>query len=248
MPQLRKSGAIVAIVFVSLALSACAGVFDAKYPIAKEIPASQSLIRFNDPLLANARQLHVSYLGGYEHVEYARYETNDLVMEAVYDVALGISYVLEYDYWMSRMANTWNVNRGKDLSWGTERHVTAWHGNIDYQPYRIVGNNRECIAFSSEWDHQPRDSFDRPSRVFFGYVCPKLGKSLTVASVAALLKSVTFSREPVEHLVPVDGRASIDPAAMAAAEGSPGSDTGNAKFPFNFGRAYWEGDGGSFSH
>ena len=245
MPQFHKIGTISVVIFASLALSACAGMFEPRYPITKAIPADQSLILFKDPMLANARQVHVSHLDAYEHVEYARYETDDIEMEAVYDVSLGIHMVLQYDYWMTRMAETWNINKGQTLSWGPERNVMAWHGRIDYEPYRMTATGLNCAAFSSEWDNQPRDSFGRPSRVFFGYICAKGGKPLSDASVAALLKSVTFDQGPVERLVPVNSRASVDQLAFATAKGTPGSATGNAEFPFYFGRTYWEGDGDS---
>jgi hypothetical protein len=244
MPQFHKSGTTFVVIVASLALSACAGMLEPRYPITARIPSDKSLIHFKDPLLADPKQVHISHLDAYEHVEYARYETDDIDMEAVYDVSLGIHMVLEYPYWMTRMAETWNANKGQAISWGPERNVMAWHGRIDYEPYRMTTAGRDCAAFSSEWDNQPRDSFGRPSRVFFGYICAKTGKSLSEASVAALLKSVTFDQSPVESLVPVNAHASVDQVAFNTAKGLPGSDTGNAEFPFYFGRSYWEGDGG----
>jgi hypothetical protein len=242
MSSVNKSSRLAAAALVSLALTACAGDFGARYPITSQVPADQGLIRFSDPMLANARQIHVSHLDAMEHVEYARYETNDLVMEAVYDVSLGDTYVLQYDYWMSRMADTWNANYGQDKAWGPARNVTAWHGRIDYQPYRLTASGRDCAAFSSDWAHQPRDSRGRPSRVFFGYLCAKDGKPLSETSVAALLRNVTFDPKPVESLVPVNGRRSVDQVAASAAKGAPGAASGNSQFPFNFGRSYFDGD------
>lgn len=241
MSSVNKSSSLAAAILVSLALAACAGDFGARYPITSQVPADQGLIRFGDPSIANARQVHVSHLDAMEHVEYARYETNDVVMEAVYDVSLGDTYVLQYDYWMSRMADTWNANYGQDKAWGPARYVTAWHGRIDYQPYRLTAAGRDCAAFSSEWAYQPRDSRGRPSRIFFGYVCAKDGKPLSETSVAALLRSVTFDPRPSEALVPVNGRRSVDQVAAAAAKGSPGAASGNSQFPFNFGRPYFDG-------
>lgn len=242
MSSLKKSAGLAAAALMSLALAGCAGGLQARYPITSQIPADQGLIRFNDPILANAKQVHVSHLDAMEHVEYARYETNDLVMEAVYDVSLGVTYVLQYDYWMSRMTDTWNANYGQDKAWGPARHVTAWHGRIDYQPYRLTAAGRDCAAFSSEWDNQPRDSLGRPSRVFFGYLCAKGGTPLSETSVAALLRSVTFDPKPVEALVPVNGRSSVDQVAAGAAKGATGAASGNSQFPFNFGRSYFDGD------
>jgi len=233
-----------------LALAGCAGL-EPQYPITNQIAPEKALIQFKDPQLAHAKQARVSHLDAYEHVEYARLETADATLEAVYDVSLGVSLVLEYDYWMTKMTDTWNVNNGQPKSWGAAHRVGAWHGEIDYQRYRLTVSGQDCAAFSSEWAYQPRDSFGRPSRVFFGYICARPGKPLTDAFVDSILKSVVFANVPVESLVPVHARRSIDQVAFSMAKGQPGSRTGNAEFPFNFGTPYFEGDGdneSSFSH
>jgi hypothetical protein len=237
--QTSRNLAICAVAAITLA--GCAGNFGARYPITSQIPPEKGLIKFGDPLLAGAQQVRVSHLDAYEHVEYARFETADATLEAVYDVALNVSLVLEYDYWLSKMTDTWNANRGQAKTWGPAHNVAAWHGKIAYQPYRLTAAGRDCVAFSSDWDYQPRDSLGRPSRVFFGYMCAKPGKQLSDPAVASLLKSVTFPNVPTENLVPVNSRRNIDQVAFAAAKGTDGAATGNAKFPFNFGRTYFDG-------
>jgi hypothetical protein len=243
--QSSRNLAICAVTAITLA--GCAGDFGARYPITNRIPPEQGMIQFNDPLLANAQQVRVSHLDAYEHVEYARFETADATLEAVYDVALNVSLVLEYDYWLSKMTDTWNANRGQAKTWGPEQNVAAWHGKIAFQPYRLSASGRDCAAFSSDWDFQPRDSLGRPSRVFFGYICAKPGKPLTDAAVASLLKSVTVPTTGPERLVPVNARRNVDQVAYAAAQGANGAATGNAKFPFNFGRTYFDGGDNSKS-
>lgn len=240
--------ALVAAVFAPLVLAACAGAFEAQYPIVKQEPPTQSLTRFTDPALRDAKQFHVSYLGAFEYVDYGRYETPDLVLESVYDVATSINTVLQYDYWMSRMADTWNLNNGQPKSWGKEQTVRAWHGSIEYQPYRLTAAGRDCTAFSAEWGNQALDTRGRPTRVFFGYACARPGKPLDVSKAVALIASVRFSDQPVESLVPVNSRRSVDRSAFAAAQGVSGGSTGNAKFPFDFGTVYVEGDGAERSH
>ncbi|MPY74979.1 MAG: hypothetical protein GEU87_12030 [Alphaproteobacteria bacterium] len=246
MPRLQNPKCWVVCVFACFGLAACAD-FGARYPITSQVPPGQGMIRFADSSLANARQVRVSHLGAMEHVEYARFETDDAILEAVYDVALNVSLVLEYDYWMSRMTDTWNANRSQAKSWGPVQSVAAWHGKIAYQPYRLTSSGRDCAAFSSDWDYQPRDSRGRPSRVFFGYLCAKPGRQLTDQGVASLLGSVSFPTSPVEALVPVNGQRSTDRTALAAAKGAAGSSTGNAKFPFNFGTTYFDGGDNSRS-
>lgn len=246
MPRLQKPTRWVVCTFALLGLTGCAE-FGASYPITSQVPPGQGMIQFADASLANARQTRVSHLGGMEHVEYARFETDDAILEAVYDVALNVSLVLEYDYWISKMTDTWNANRSQAKSWGPVQSVAAWHGKIAYQPYRLTSSGRDCAAFDSEWDYQPRDSRGRPSRVFFGYICAKPGKQLTDERVASLLKGVTFPASPVEALVPVNGQRSVDRIAFAAAKGAAGSSTGNVKFPFNFGTHYFDGGDNSRS-
>jgi hypothetical protein len=206
------------------------------------------MIQFANGALTSARQVRVSHLDTYEHVEYARFESADAVLEAVYDVATnGEHAVLQYDYWMSRMADTWNVNHGQAKSWGPVHTVRAWHGNVTYQPYRLTAAGRDCAAFSSEWAYQPRDARGRPTRVFFGYICAQPGRQLTDQGVASLLQSVVFPAGPTEHLIPVNGRRSVDQVAFDTAKGADGSQTGNAKFPFNFGRPVFDPGGKSRS-
>lgn len=246
MPLLKIRTGWIACALASLGLAGCAGL-DARYPITSQVPPGQGMIQFNDGAFANAQQVRVSHLGTFEHVEYARFETPDAVMEAVYDVATSDHAVLQYDYWLSRMTDTWNANRGQAKSWGSVRRVMAWHGKITYQPYRLTATGRDCAAFSSQWDYQPRDSWGRPGRVFFGYVCAQPGRHLTDEGVASLLGSVVFPTSPVEQLIPVNGQRSVDQVAVGAAKGSEGSLTGNRKFPFHFGRPIFDPGGNSRS-
>lgn len=246
MHRLKMRISWVACALASLGLAGCAG-FAPPYPVTSQVPPNQGMIQFGDGSLANARQVRVSHLDTFEHVEYARFETADAVLEAVYDVATNDHAVLAYDYWLSRMTDTWNANRGQAKTWGSVHTVMAWHGKITYQPYRLTASGRDCTAFSSEWANQPRDSWGRPSRIFFGYVCAKPGRQLTEQGVAALLQSVRFPDVPVERLVPVNGHRSVDPVAFATAKGADGSATGNEKFPFNFGRPIFDPGGNSRS-
>lgn len=246
MPRLQNPKCWAVCVFACFGLAACAD-FGARYPITSQVPPGQGMIQFADASLANARQVRVSHLGAFEHVEYARFETNDATLEAVYDVAVNDNLVLEYNYWMSRMTDTWNANRGQAKTWGPVQNVMAWHGKIAFQPYRLTATGRDCAAFTSDWDYQPRDSFGRPSRVFFGYLCAKPGRQLTDQGVASLLGSVAFPASPVTSLVPVNGHRSVDQVAFDAAKGTAGSATGNENFPFNFGRPIFDPGGNSRS-
>ena len=230
---------------LGLAVAGCANSFEAQYPSTQKTPPGQALIGFNDQTFDKANTARVSHRGPFEHVEYARYEADGLTLEAVYDVSLGVSFVLEYDYWMQKMAETWNVNQGQAGSWGAKKTVQAWHGTVDYQPYRLAGANRSCIAFNSTWDYQPRDPFGRPSRVLFGYVCADPGKPLSEERVAGLLQSVVLSERSGESFVPPFPRRDVNQLAFNTAKGSEGSAGGNAKFPFNFGTPYFGEDGGS---
>jgi len=240
MPRRRPLAALLAVLVAPYLLSACAGIH-AQYPIVKMEPPGGALTQFTDPALQNARQTHVSYLGGLEYVDYSRYETPDVVLESVYDVATSINAVLQYDYWMTRMADTWNLNAGQPISWGPPQTLNTWHGTIDAQPYRLTATGRDCMAFNDEWDIRPQDIQTRPTRVFFGYICAQPGKRLDNARAAAIIASVRFSGRQPESLVPVNSRSSIDQTAFATAKGVPGGTTGNGKFPFDFGRTYTEG-------
>lgn len=226
---------------MSVLIAGCAGEL-AQYPITAKKPAKEALITFEAPAFKNAKVVRVHHLDAFEHIEYARFETDDgLSMETVYDTSLGVELVLDYNYWIEKMVDTWNVNRGQTKAFGERKSVQAWHGEIDYQPYRL-GGNRQCIAFNSEWDHQARDPFGRPSRVLFGYVCAKPGDTLSEQRIAQALKGLQISKRNSESFVPVNSRLSVDQIALNTAKGTTGNPTGNTKFPFNFGTPYFEGE------
>jgi hypothetical protein len=241
MPRFRSFAAPFALLIAPFLLTACAGGFQAQYPIVKMQTPDGALTQFTDPALQNAQQVHVSALEAFEYVDYARYETSDVVLESVYDVATDVSAILQYPYWMARMVNTWNLNADQPISWGLAQTVNTWHGAIDTQPYRLIATERDCIAFNDEWDPRPQDIQTRPTRVFFGYLCAQPGKRLDSARANAMIASVRFSGRQPESLVPVNSRANVDQAAFATAKGVPGGTTGNSKFPFNFGTVYTEG-------
>ncbi len=227
---------------MSVLIAGCAGEL-AQYPITAKKPAKEALITFEAPAFKNAKVARVHHLDAFEHIEYARFETDDgLSMETVYDTSLGVDLVLDYNYWIEKMVDTWNVNRGQSKAFGERKSLQAWHGEIDYQPYRLSGN-RQCIAFNSEWDHQARDPFGRPSRVLFGYVCAKPGDTLSEQRIAQALKGLQISKRNSESFVPVNRKSSVDQIALNTAKGTTGNPTGNVQFPFNFGTPYFEGEG-----
>ena len=228
--------------FLLEAISGCGHRPYAQYPVTVKTPKNQALINVEDQALAQSERTRVSHLDAFEHVEYVRYETNDRILELVYDTALGDGLVLDYPYWMARMADTWNLNRDQAKVWGPWGTAQAWHGKIDYRLYQLPDVGRDCAAFNSEWDYDPRDPFGRPTRVLFGYLCASPGKPLRQPEVAALLEGVTVSQRLGESFVHAGVRARTDQIAFSAARGSAGSKTGNAEFPFNFGTPYFEGD------
>lgn len=243
MSRHRSLISLIAVVIAPFMLAACAGGFlQPQYPIAHRVAPDKALTQYNDPLLNGAKQTHVSYLGAFEYIDYARYESSDVVLESAFDLATSIAAVLDYTWTMSHMTNTWNVNAGKAKSWGEPSTLEAWSGSIDYRPYRLTAENRNCITFETEWAFQPSDIEGRPTRIYFGYACAQPGKTVATDTLVRIVKSVRLSGVSRESLVPVDSRRSIDPLAISEAKGTPGGATGNAEFPFNFGTIYQEGD------
>ena len=243
MSRHRSLTSLIAVVIAPFMLAACAdGFLQPQYPIAHRIEPDKGLTQYNDPLLNGARQTRVSYLGAFEYIDYARFESNEVVLESVFDLATSIATVLDYHWTMMRMTNTWNLNADEEKSWGEPGTLQAYSGQIDYRPYRLTEENRNCIAFDSEWAFQPSDILGRPTRIYFGYACAQEGKTVSTETLVRVVESVRLSGVSRESLVPVDGRRSIDPIAISEAKGTPDGTTGNAKFPFNFGTVYQEGD------
>jgi hypothetical protein len=229
-------------IIAALVVAGCA----TQLPVTQMTPAADILIRINDPALKDKAAARVSHTGGFEHVEYARFEGGGLTLEAVHDVVIGDQTVLDYHYTMDRMLETWNLNAGQAKRWGVEKSLRGWHGVIDYQPYTLMAGNRDCVAFNAEWDLSARDPFGRPMEIFFGYVCAAPGETLSGNRVEALLKSVRIDRRFGHTFVRPGMRVRFNPAAHAIATGTARSGTGNMRFPFNFGTTYTEGDGANF--
>lgn len=223
-----------------LPLAGQAGFFSASWPVATKAPAGEALISFKGSQLDKAAAQRVWYTGAFEHLEYAQLETKDLVVEAVYDTIIGDQTILDYPHWMESMIDTWNRNRGQSKSWGKSGRAQAWHGYIDYKLYRLQGTNQHCAGFNSEWDHSGRDSYGRPGKLFFGYMCAKPGQTLTENRVENILKGVTIDKRFGHRFVKPGQTASVDQAAVAIASGAAGSATGNHEFPFEFGTHHVE--------
>ena len=220
---------------VAALLALLVGGCAAQFPITRIAAPQEALIRVDDPLLRTARATRVHHLGAFEHVAYARFESDDLILEAVYDAALGSGLVLDYPYGMARMIETWNAHRGRVRSLSEKSTVRAQHGPMEVQPFRPADGGRSCAGFSAEWDFRPRDTVGRPGKVLFGYVCTKPGASISEARLATLLSAISVSGRPAESLRPVGARRQVDQAAVDAARGAGAAATGNADFPFNFG-------------
>ena len=220
---------------IAVALALLLGGCAAQFPIVKKSEPQNALIRVDDPLLRDARTTRVHYLGAFDHVAYARFETDALTLEAVYVAALGDNFVLDYGYGMNRMIDTWNAHRGRGKRWGERSAVPVAHGTMPIQPFQTADRGPSCTAFNTQWDFRPRDGLGRPGKVLFGYICPKPGASISQARIATLLSSLSVSPRAAESLVPVRPRRDIDQAAFDAVRGTSDAATGNAECPFDFG-------------
>lgn len=239
----RRTGSILSRTIACVAVLALGGCLTAQYPVTKRVPGAEALINFEDPSLRNTKVVRIHHLDAFEHVAYARFETGELTLEAVYDTALGEGLALQYDYWMTRMVDTWNAVRTQNKSWGAKITLAAQHDAMDFQPFRLA-DGRQCAGFNSEWDFDPRDSFGRPTQVLFGYVCAKPGVKVSEQRLAKIMSGISIIQRSGETFVPVRPQRSIDQVAFNTALGADGSATGNGEFPFNFGTTIDENDGG----
>lgn len=230
-----------------LSIEGRAGFFDAKWPVVRQAPAGEALIGFKDAALNRAAASRVWYTGAFDHLEFARFESGDLVMEIVYDTVIGDQSILDYHYGMETMLDTWRRNRGQAKRWGASKTVQAWHGKVDYQPYRLQASGRNCAGVNSEWDYSARDSRGRPMKVVFGYLCAKGGRPLAADRIEAILKGLTIDQRFGHTFVKPGQVSRVDSAAMAMAAGDSGTKTGNHEFPFEFGTQYTE-SGPSFGN
>lgn len=239
----RRTGSLLTRTIAAVAVLALGGCLTAQYPVTQRATGEEAVITFGHPALRDAKVVRIHHLDAFEHVAYSRHETDQLTVEAVYDTALGEGLALQYDYWMERMANTWNALRGQNKAWGEKVSMAARHSEMDFQPFRLA-DGRQCAGYNSEWDYDPRDSFGRPTKVFFGYVCARPGAGVSEKQLSDIMSSVKIASRAGETFVPVRPQRSVDQIAFNTAVGADGSATGNGEFPFHFGTTIDENDGG----
>ena len=230
----------------ALALGLLAAACAAQYPIVKSAPPPDALIRVDDPLLRDAKTTRVQYLGAFDHVAYARFETRDLTLEAVYVAALSQTLVLDYDYGMDRMIDTWNVHRDRRKRWGETSTIPAAHGTTAIQTF---SNRRRRAVLHRVQRGMGRTAPGRPGPPRQGAVRLRLHKTgrLDFASPHRDA-AVEIVRQPApvpNRCCPCGRGADIDQAAFDAARGTTGGKTGNAEFPFDFGTTQREAGPGA---
>ncbi len=229
---------------------------DYQRPTIERVGAGDGRIVFAADVFREAAPERVRFTDIWQREEYALFRGGGAQAEILYSTTTTpvFTVVLEYRLMVDDMVETWNLNRKHAKAWDESRKVEAPLGPFFYKPYRLVGADRACFGFATEWDHRGDDPDNRPSKVLFGYFCAKPGAPLSLDRMEDLIQTIGVRgvTERIRHADAArregaaratDARTQAD-AALIAHGPSPSADRGNASFPFDLAEFFTEGGEG----
>ena len=236
-------------------LGGCA-VSDYQRPTIETVPPGDERIVFAADVFRDKAPERVRFTDIWQREEYALFRGGGAQAEILYSTTTTpvFTVVLDYQFMVDDMVETWNLNRKHTKAWGESRRVEAPLGPFFYKPYRLVGADRACFGFATEWDHRGDDPEYRPSKVLFGYYCAKPGAPLSLDTMEDLIQTIGVKgvTERIRHADAArregaaraaDARTQAD-AALIAHGPSPSADRGNASFPFDLAQFFAESGNG----
>ncbi len=236
-------------------LGGCA-VSDYQRPTIETVPPGDERIVFAADVFRDKAPERVRFTDIWQREEYALFRGGGAQAEIIYSTTTTpvFTVVLNYEFMVDDMVETWNLNRKHTKAWDESRRVEAPLGPFFYKPYRLVGAGRACFGFATEWDHRGDDPDNRPSKVLFGYFCAKKGAPLSLDRMEDLIQTVGVRgvTERIRHADAArrggaaratDARTQAN-AALIARGPSPSADRGNANFPFDLAQFFAESGNG----
>ncbi len=240
---------------VSMAVLGGCAVSDYQRPTVERVGAGDGRIIFAADVFRGAAPERVRFTDIWQREEYALFRSGGTQAEIVYSTTTTpvFTVILEYQLMVDDMVETWNLNRKHAKAWGESRRIEAPLGPFFYRPYRLVGADRACFGFATEWEHRGDDPDNRPSKVLFGYFCAKKGAPLSLDRMEDLIQTIGV-RGVTERIRHADAARREGPAratdartqanaALIARGPSPSADRGNANFPFDLAQYFTENDG-----
>ena len=236
-------------------LGGCA-VSDYQRPTIETVPPGDERIVFAADVFRDKAPERVRFTDIWQRKEYALFRGGGAQAEIIYSTTTTpvFTVVLNYEFMVDDMVETWNLNRKHTKAWDESRRVEAPLGPFFYKPYRLVGADRACFGFATEWDHRGDDPDNRPSKVLFGYYCAKPGAPLSLDRMEDLIQTIgvrgvtersrhTDAARQGGAARAADARTQAN-AALIAQGPSPSADRGNANFPFDLAQFFAEGGEG----
>lgn len=239
----RPLKTMTVLAFAAVALSGCASM-TIQQPAVAELKPGQGRIVFADPAFKGTHPVHVAFTDPWQREEYALFKSHGAQSEILYSTTQpGYEVALQYNFTVKDSVDTWNLNRKYAKSWGRAAWFRSPLTGLFYQPYTLLGANRQCFGFSGGWNNPPDDPDARPGKVLFGYYCAASGQALPRQRMEDLLSDIGIRgiTEPLpyaerEHPTPSTAN---QPAAIKLAQGGAGNgDSGNLQFPFDLARHY----------
>lgn len=245
-----KAGTVLSAVILAGCVNA-----HGQYPAVGGVaPGSESIV-FSVPEFAGSTPARAQYTELWEREEYALFQGGGAQAEAVYVTATESEVALEYDKTIAFTVERWNFNRNQPKRWQESSRVDAPLRELFYQPYHLVGRNRDCFGFFSSWDDKVEDPDQRPASLLFGYYCAPEGQPLDLDAIETMAQNIGV-RGVTERIRRYRAGTQIAQAAVMptrdetlriARGSSPAAATGIPDFPLEIARQYQigGGDGGA---
>lgn len=253
--RLENTLRAAALAVVALTVAAC----DPNKPFGdisgvRNLPLGDDRIVFNPEGFPTGAVRKARYLTPLQREDYALFQNGKPFAEGgaqaeiLYATTLnGLEQtVLNFEMITEDTVETWNVFRGKKLSF---EDSFEFKGELEMylQPFTVVDADRQCIGFHAAFD---RDGFDprlRYDKHLFGYHCAAQGEKLPFRTALDLAGTIgvrgVTERTRISDLA--DGEPNhSQPLYVAVRDGDPLGQTGNASFPFEFLQFFSIGGGG----
>ena len=201
-------------------------------------------------------QEHIRHTGLLDSEEYVFYMGGGARAELIYMEATKDSVSLYYNHIQAerieKTIDTWNYNKKHTKNWGLTKLISTPAGEFYYKPYRLEKIKQPCFGFSTEWDYPADDSFDRPGKVMFGYLCVNENKKLNDENIRNYIQKIKVTDYVNENRLQTNkqkdkntssGSAPDNTALAHTVKNGLAHSSGNSKFPFELGHIYTVGNG-----
>lgn len=214
-----------------LGFSGCAGPFVAPVEIVTDVPAEAQRIMLAKSSFNGEVTRYAVYQDSWQREDYAVFagDVADEQAEMIYASTAPGLFALEFPFAIESSLEVWPALQARVRDLGPAIRVQRPDRVAFARAFRLEGDERSCIGFTSTWDNPGGDRFRRPGQALFGYYCADADVPLTEAAMRQFLRDIEVTKR-LEAPPPLPATQAIRLA-------------GNPSFPFRFARAFVLSDG-----